>query len=104
MSLAKRRRQAEIPISTLEVVATALRVLAHPIRLKLVELLLIHEELAVGDLAERVDQAPSAVSQHLNMMKNHGLVASRRDGQTAFYRVESPDACNVIDCIRKHHS
>jgi len=81
--------------------ADVLRVLAHPARLRIVELLLI-ERHRVADLADALDLAPNAVSQHLNLMKAHGLLAAERDGRKVHYRVINPHAGNVIDCIRRH--
>jgi ArsR family transcriptional regulator, zinc-responsive transcriptional repressor len=92
-----------IPMETLEVVARALRVLAHPVRLKLVELLL-DEEVPVGELADRVGIAPHVASQHLNNLRAHGLLAARRDGKSVLYRVVGPEAVNVIECIRRHYT
>lgn len=100
---AARKRKAEIPTETLERVSSALRVLAHPLRLKLVELL-EHGELPVNQLVELTGAAPNAVSQHLNMMKAYGLLASRRDGRWVFYRVVAPEAFTVIGCIRDHYT
>lgn len=92
-----------ISIETLEKVSGALRILAHPLRLRLVELL-ERGEVPVNQLAAWTDMAPSAVSQHLSMMKAHGLVSSRRDGRRVFYRVTGPEALVVIACIREHHT
>ena len=83
----------------LEDVASALRVLAHPHRLKIVELL-EHEQLTVGELAERLKIAPSACSQHLNLMRAHALLRSARQGRTVHYQVDHPSALSVINCIR----
>jgi len=91
-------------MDTLTQVATALRVLAHPVRLQLVEVLLARSEESVGRLAEQVRRAPSAVSQHLKLLKAHGHVDSRREGHNVFYRVISPEAVNLIECIRTHHT
>jgi DNA-binding transcriptional ArsR family regulator len=90
-----------IPMSVLAQVAPVLRLLGHPHRLKLVELLMAGET-AVNDLSEVVGIPPNATSQHLNMMKAHGIVTSRRDGRTVYYQVDNPNARNVIQCIRKH--
>lgn len=90
-----------IPGEVLEHVAAALRVLAHPHRLRIVELLM-DQDLTVGELAEALDIAPSACSGHLNLMRAHGLLAGRRDGKTVYYRVDDPSAANVIQCIRKN--
>jgi ArsR family transcriptional regulator len=86
-------------MEVLEEVAGALRVLGHPHRLKIVELLELHD-LTVGELAEQLDIAPNACSQHLNLMRAHGLLSSRRDGKTVYYRVDHPSALSVIHCIR----
>ena len=97
-------KQAAAPpldMTMLEESARVLRVLAHPHRLKFVELLMAGR-LSVGELAEAVDMAPSAVSQHLNHMRAHGILGVEREGRTAYYRVENPNAVNVIKCIHKH--
>jgi DNA-binding transcriptional ArsR family regulator len=90
-----------IPSEVLERMAAALRVLAHPHRLRIVELLM-DQDLTVGELAEALDIAPSACSGHLNLMRAHGLLASGREGKAVYYRVDDPSAANVIQCIRKH--
>ncbi|MFC3674450.1 ArsR/SmtB family transcription factor [Ferrovibrio xuzhouensis] len=48
---------------------------------------LMEGECAVGQLAERVGLSPSALSQHLNRLRRDGLVDTRRDGQTIYYRL-----------------
>lgn len=91
----------KIPQDTLERCARALRVLAHPDRLRIVELLQ-QGRLTVGELAQELGLPHSAVSQHLNHMKAHGLLSSLRRGRVVYYRVASPHAVTVINCIRRH--
>ena len=91
----------EIDMQVLEMAASVLKVLAHPHRLKMVELLL-SGRLSVGELAERMELAPNAVSQHLNQMKAHGILGVVRVGRTAYYHVTNINAQNVIKCIRDH--
>jgi DNA-binding transcriptional ArsR family regulator len=43
---------------------------------------------AVGELAERLPVSRPAVSQHLKILKEAGLVASRRDGNRRIYRLD----------------
>ena len=99
--MSTKTRAAGIPMETLERCAAAFRVLAHPHRLKIVELLADHD-LTVGELAERLGLPQAACSQHLNLMRAHGLLAARRDGKTVYYEVANPSALKIIDCIRKH--
>ena len=90
-----------LDMDLLEASAEVLRVLAHPHRLKFVELLM-SDRLSVGELAQQVGLAPNAVSQHLNHMRAHGILGVEREGRTAYYRVVNPNAINVIQCIHKH--
>ena len=96
-----RQEPKPIPMDVLERMAAALRVLAHPHRLKIVELLM-RQDLTVGELADALQIPPNACSQHLNLMSAHGLLAGRRNGKEVHYRVQDPSAFNVIRCIRKH--
>lgn len=56
-------------------------------------------ECSVGDLAQHVGLAPSAASQHLAKLRADGLVDTRRDGQTIYYRLADPAAARVIDTL-----
>lgn len=49
-------------------------------------------ERAVGDLAQHLDLSQSSLSQHLARLRRAGLVATRREGVTIFYRAADPDA------------
>lgn len=87
----------------LERCAAAFRVLAHPYRLRIVELL-DGRRRSVGELAERLDLPQAATSQHLNLMRTHGLLAAERKGKTVFYKVSNPSALKILDCIRRHET
>jgi DNA-binding transcriptional ArsR family regulator len=56
-------------------------------------------ERSVGDLATYVGLAQSAASQHLAKLRVDGLVATRREGQTIYYRLVDPAAIKVIDTL-----
>lgn len=60
---------------------------------------LIEGECSVGDLAAYVGLAQSAASQHLAKLRAEGVVATRRDGQTIYYRLADPAAVKVIDTL-----
>jgi ArsR family transcriptional regulator len=42
------------------------------------------------------------VSHQLNLMKDKGVLASRRDGTNVYYRIENRNVVNVLDCIQSH--
>ena len=99
--MSKIGRARRIPFKTLQDVSPVLKVLAHPHRLRMVELLL-SEPVPVKQLASMVKLAPSVVSQHLGQMRASGIVAPQREGKQVYYEVISPNAANLIACIRKH--
>jgi ArsR family transcriptional regulator, virulence genes transcriptional regulator len=53
-------------------------------------------ECAVGELLPRVGLSQSALSQHLAVLREEGLIAGRRDGVSIFYRIADPAALKVI--------
>ena len=53
-------------------------------------------EMSAGGLTEQVGLSQSAVSQHLAKLREEGLVATRKDAQTVFYRVCDPKAEQVL--------
>src|SRR5260370_15350475 len=69
-----------------EVKATLFRVLGHPARVRILELLR-EGERSVGTLQAELELDSSGTSQHLAALRRIGLVASRRDGNNVYYRV-----------------
>jgi ArsR family transcriptional regulator len=84
---------------TFDQVAAVLRVLGHPQRLMLV-CLLSEKSLAVGELAESLELAPNAVSQHLSQMQARGIVSRTRQGRRVYYEVANDIARNLVRCLQ----
>ena len=60
---------------------------------------LMETEMSVGALAEAVGLGQSALSQHLARLRDLGLVATRREGQTIYYRLASDNARRLIELL-----
>jgi len=71
-------------------VADLLRALGNEKRLMMLCKLVEHGEMTVGALTDAVGLGQSALSQHLARMRDEGIVAFRRDGQTLWYRIADP--------------
>ena len=81
--------------------AEMLRVLAHPHRLRLIELLERQRAgLPVNELAEGIGLAPAATSQHLNHMRRAGMLAALRQGREVWYRIADPRSLTILNCMR----
>jgi ArsR family transcriptional regulator, zinc-responsive transcriptional repressor len=78
--------------------AECLRTLAHPVRLRMVQLM-IREELTVGELAEACGIPSHVASEHLRMMQHCGLLARRPDGRRIYYQVAEPTVERLMECI-----
>jgi ArsR family transcriptional regulator, arsenate/arsenite/antimonite-responsive transcriptional repressor len=58
---------------------------------------LAHTELSAGDIAERFAMTKSAVSQHLSVLENAGMVTSEKRGQFVFYKLVPDAVANVLN-------
>ena len=78
--------------------AECLRALAHPARLRMVQLLL-HGRYTVGELAEDCGVPDNVASEHLRLMQRCGFLTSQREGRKVFYQVAEPHLENIMECI-----
>jgi len=84
----------------LERAARVIRILGHPLRLRILELLDAGER-NVADLQAELGASQAVVSQQLGILRSEGVVAPRRDGPRVFYRITEPKVALILDCIRR---
>jgi DNA-binding transcriptional ArsR family regulator len=77
--------------------AKVLRVLANESRLMIVDRL-NRGECSVGELTEMVGSDMSTVSKHLALLRAHGIVEDRREGNLVYYTLLTPCVCNFFTC------
>ena len=77
-----------------------LKLMGHPVRLRIVELLENHAELAAGAFHEELDEPQPTVSQHLNKMRTLGLLSARREAGQVLYSVAQPQLFKLLQCVR----
>lgn len=87
------------PLPVHEVKAALFRVLGHPARVRILELLR-DGELAVGRLQAALELDSGGTSQHLAAMRRVGVVQSRRDGTSVLYRVDDSRVFDLLDAGR----
>ena len=78
--------------------AECLRVLAHPHRLRMIQMLLAGN-YTVGELAAACELPTAMASEHLRLMQRCGFLTSEKDGRKVFYRVIEPHLQNIMQCI-----
>ena len=79
--------------------AALLKALANENRLMIL-CTLMSGEMSVGELNARVPLSQSALSQHLASLREAGLVSTRKEAQTVFYRLQGDDATKVIAVLQ----
>lgn len=77
----------ELKESDLYILTEFFKLLGNPTRIRIL-LLLMEQDLCVGDLAEQLGITQSAVSHQLNLLKSNKLVRRRRDGKMIFYTLK----------------
>lgn len=80
--------------------AEVLKTVAHPVRLRIVELL-EHRERSVTELKELLGLTQPLTSQHLTQMRTRGVLGTRREGSQVYYSIANHDVVKVIHCIRR---
>lgn len=89
-----------IDLNNLIQAAECLKTLAHPHRLRMVQMLL-HERYTVGELAEACDIPSPMASGHLRLMQRCGMLSQEREGRRIYYRVAEPCLKDFMSCIHK---
>jgi DNA-binding transcriptional ArsR family regulator len=84
----------------LDKAAECLRVIAHPTRLRIVDILM-QGEYAVGEIAEMCETPPSQTSEHLRLLKGQGLLDSERRARSVYYKIADPRLPAMLTCIRR---
>ncbi|XZE54102.1 ArsR/SmtB family transcription factor [Planctomycetaceae bacterium SH139] len=83
--------------------AECLKTLAHPVRLRMVQVLLAGK-FTVGELAVDCEVPDNVASEHLRLMQRCGFLSSQREGRRVYYRVAEPHLESLLACIRARFS
>lgn len=76
------------------------RILGHPVRVRILELLRDGER-TVGDLQNELQMDSSGTSQHLGVLRRHGILDSRREGTSVYYTVRDPRIFQLLEVSRQ---
>ncbi|PZU47228.1 MAG: transcriptional regulator [Microbacterium sp.] len=84
-----------------EVKANLFKGLAHPFRIRILELLSDAPERSVAELQDATGLEASHLSQHLSVLRRHRLVTSERRGSHVFYRLSDPAVARLLAAARE---
>jgi DNA-binding transcriptional ArsR family regulator len=90
-----------LDITKLEMAASKLRAIAHPMRIAIIDLLNENGKMSVTEIYSALDIEQASASHHLNILKNKGVLVSKREGKKIFYSLKSVTLTEIIECINR---
>jgi len=79
--------------------ALAVKAIAHPLRLKIL-CVLGDQEVSVQDIVDQVGTSQSNISQHLSILRDKGVLATRKDANRVFYRIGDLRTLKLVGMMR----
>ena len=80
--------------------SAAMQAMAHPLRLKIL-CLVGNQELSVLEIVDAVGTTQSNISQHLAVLRDHGILEARREANRVFYRIGDARVLKMIALTRE---
>ena len=84
----------------LDVASRGLKAMGHPLRLRILCILASAKEISVLGLDEQVGTSQSNISQHLSILRDKRILASRKDANKVYYRIDDPNILLLMDIMR----
>lgn len=75
------------------------KALAHPTRLRILNIVKEHEEICVCNINDDLELQQSNVSQHLKVLKNSGILTTRRDGLKIMYSLTNREIITTLNTV-----
>jgi DNA-binding transcriptional ArsR family regulator len=93
-------RQLLARATDIEIAARSLKAMSHPLRLKIL-CILGNREVCVQGIVENVGTSQSNISQHLAILRDKGILSSRKDANKVFYRVGDERTLRLIGMMQE---
>jgi DNA-binding transcriptional ArsR family regulator len=100
MSPPRRTPVELLSLEALSQAAECLKVLAHPHRLRMIQMLLAGR-YTVGELADACSIPSHMASEHLRLMQRCGFLSSTKEGRRAYYEIAEPHLAQILACIEE---
>jgi DNA-binding transcriptional ArsR family regulator len=83
----------------LETAANMLKAIAHPMRIAILKFLQGGKRLTVTEIHELLDIEQSTTSHHLGILRDKGVLCSKRDGKNTYYYLKYDVLSQIVDCL-----
>lgn len=89
----------ELKIDQLEQAVNMLKAIAHPMRISIINLLEDGRKMTVTEIHEKLQIEQSTTSHHLGILKDKGVLSSKREGKNTLYFLKNQNLSKILDCI-----
>lgn len=89
----------ELSVERLELAATMLKAMAHPMRIAILKHLEGGKKLTVTEIHELLQIEQSTTSHHLGILRDKGVLCARREGKNTYYFLKYEMLSQIVDCI-----
>jgi DNA-binding transcriptional ArsR family regulator len=89
----------DLSVEQLESAANMLKAIAHPMRIAILQYLEGGRRMTVTQIHEKLNLEQSTTSHHLGILKDKGVLCSKREGKNTYYFLKHEKLGNIIDCI-----
>ena len=89
----------KLDTAQLEKAANMLKAIAHPVRIAILKHLEEGKKLSVSEIHEILDIEQSTTSHHLGILKDKGVLCSKREGKNTFYFLKHDILSQIINCL-----
>lgn len=76
-----------------------LKVIAHPVRLAILDILTENKQMTVLQIQEALDLEQAIASQHLTLMEDRGVLVSEKVSRNKFVSLRFPNMKNIVNCL-----
>jgi DNA-binding transcriptional ArsR family regulator len=91
----------ELDAARLDTAANMLKAIAHPMRIAILKYLEGGKKLTVTEIHELLGIEQSTTSHHLGILKDKGVLCSRREGKNTYYYLKHDVLSQIIDCLSR---
>ena len=95
------QQRRELNVEQLEKAVNMLKAIAHPMRISIISLLEDGRRMTVTEIHEKLEIEQSTTSHHLGILKDKGVLSSKREGKNTLYSLKNENLGKILDCIGK---
>ncbi|TVR71662.1 MAG: transcriptional regulator [Marinilabiliales bacterium] len=92
---------SELNVEKLEKAANMLKAIAHPMRIAILKYLEDGKRLTVTQIHELLEIEQSTTSHHLGILKDKGVLSSKREGKNTYYYLKHQNLTQIVDCLNR---